>query len=56
MPTHEKHDTHQKALSLNLDVSIFGSFRGNRCGTRGGSLVSACGRCLRHGSENDLGL
>src|ERR1700739_442832 len=26
MPTHEKHDTHQKALSLNLDVTIFGSF------------------------------
>jgi len=26
MPTHEKHDTHQKALSLNLDTTIFGSF------------------------------
>lgn len=26
MPTHEKHDTHQKALSLNLDTRIFGSF------------------------------
>jgi hypothetical protein len=26
MPTHEKHDTHQKALSLNLDITIFGSF------------------------------
>jgi hypothetical protein len=26
MPTDEKHDTHQKALSLNLDLSIFGSF------------------------------
>ncbi|HEY6264860.1 MAG TPA: hypothetical protein VIW93_08665 [Candidatus Acidoferrum sp.] len=26
MPTHEKHDTHQKALFLNLDVTIFGSF------------------------------
>jgi hypothetical protein len=26
MLTHEKHDTHQKALSLNLDVTIFGSF------------------------------
>src|SRR5271154_2502060 len=26
MPTHEKHDTHQKALSLNLDLTIFGSF------------------------------
>jgi hypothetical protein len=26
MPTHEKHDTHQKALSLNLDGTIFGSF------------------------------
>jgi hypothetical protein len=26
MPTHEKHDTHQKALSLNLDATIFGSF------------------------------
>ncbi|HET7207945.1 MAG TPA: hypothetical protein VFI95_15320 [Terriglobales bacterium] len=26
MPTHEKRDTHQKALSLNLDAAIFGSF------------------------------
>ena len=26
MPTHEKHDTHEKALSINLDTSIFGSF------------------------------
>jgi hypothetical protein len=26
MPTNEKHDTHQRALSLNLDVTIFGSF------------------------------
>jgi len=26
MPAQEKRDTHQKALSLNLDVSIFGSF------------------------------
>jgi len=26
MPTNEKLDTHQKALSLNLDLSIFGSF------------------------------
>ena len=26
MPTHEVLDTHQKALSLNLDVTIFGSF------------------------------
>jgi hypothetical protein len=26
MPTHEKLDTHQKALSLNLDLTIFGSF------------------------------
>src|SRR5215470_7240350 len=26
MPTHEKHDTHQKALLLNLDATIFGSF------------------------------
>jgi hypothetical protein len=26
MPAHEKHDTHQKALSLNLDATIFGSF------------------------------
>jgi hypothetical protein len=26
MPTHEKRDTHQKALSLNLDAGIFGSF------------------------------
>jgi len=26
MPTHEKHDTHEKALSLNLDTMIFGSF------------------------------
>src|ERR1700756_272119 len=26
MPTHEKHDTHHKALSLNLDTTIFGSF------------------------------
>jgi hypothetical protein len=26
MPTDEKHDTHQKALSLNLDATIFGSF------------------------------
>jgi hypothetical protein len=26
MPTYEKHDTHQKALSINLDLTIFGSF------------------------------
>jgi hypothetical protein len=26
MSPHEKHDTHQKALSINLDPSIFGSF------------------------------
>jgi len=26
MPTHEKHDTHHKALSINLDRTIFGSF------------------------------
>ena len=26
MSTHEKHDTHQKALSINLDSTIFGSF------------------------------
>jgi len=26
MHTHEKHDTHQKALSINLDATIFGSF------------------------------
>ena len=26
MPAYEKHDTHQKALSLNLDATIFGSF------------------------------
>jgi len=26
MPTHEKRDTHRKALSLNLDATIFGSF------------------------------
>ncbi|HTQ61075.1 MAG TPA: hypothetical protein VMI32_12660 [Candidatus Solibacter sp.] len=26
MPPLERHDTHQKALSLNLDVTIFGSF------------------------------
>lgn len=26
MPNHEKYDTHQKALSLNLDDTIFGSF------------------------------
>jgi hypothetical protein len=26
MLTNERHDTHQKALSLNLDASIFGSF------------------------------
>jgi hypothetical protein len=26
MPTHEAHDTHRKALSLNLDATIFGSF------------------------------
>jgi hypothetical protein len=26
MPTHEKHDTYQKALSLNLDTTVFGSF------------------------------
>src|SRR5262250_2935422 len=26
MPTHERLDTHQKALSLNLDTTIFGSF------------------------------
>ena len=26
MPAHEKHDTHHKALSLNLDTTIFGSF------------------------------
>lgn len=26
MPTHEQRDTHQKALSLNLDAAIFGSF------------------------------
>jgi len=26
MPTHEKHDTHEKALSINLDTTIFGSF------------------------------
>lgn len=26
MATQEKHDTHQKALSLNLDLSVFGSF------------------------------
>jgi hypothetical protein len=26
MPTFEKHDTHHKALSLNLDTRIFGSF------------------------------
>lgn len=26
MPTHEKHDTHEKALSINLDVTVFGSF------------------------------
>ena len=26
MPEHEKHDTHQKALSLNLDPTTFGSF------------------------------
>ena len=26
MATHDKHDTHQKALSLNLDPTIFGSF------------------------------
>jgi hypothetical protein len=26
MPTHAKHDTHEKALSINLDVTIFGSF------------------------------
>src|SRR5246127_4488273 len=26
MPTREKHDTHQKALSLNLDATTFGSF------------------------------
>jgi len=26
MPTQEKHDTHEKALSINLDTSIFGSF------------------------------
>lgn len=26
MPNHEKHDTHQKALALNLDDTIFGSF------------------------------
>lgn len=26
MPTHERQDTHEKALSLNLDPTIFGSF------------------------------
>jgi hypothetical protein len=26
MPVHETHDTHQKALSLNLDTTVFGSF------------------------------
>src|SRR6266850_5315372 len=26
MSTREKHDTHQKALALNLDTTIFGSF------------------------------
>ena len=26
MPTHEKHDAHEKALSINLDPTIFGSF------------------------------
>jgi hypothetical protein len=26
MPTHETHDTHHKALSLNLDTTVFGSF------------------------------
>lgn len=26
MATHDKHDTHQKALSLNLDPTVFGSF------------------------------
>jgi hypothetical protein len=26
MPTHEAHDTHHKALSLNLDTTVFGSF------------------------------
>jgi hypothetical protein len=26
MPSHEKQDTHQKTLSLNLDTTIFGSF------------------------------
>ena len=25
MPTHEKHDTYQKALALNLDTTVFGS-------------------------------
>ena len=26
MPTHERHDTHHKALALNLDATVFGSF------------------------------
>ena len=26
MPTHETHDTHHKALSLNPDTTVFGSF------------------------------
>src|SRR5689334_3764128 len=26
MPTHEKRDTHQKALNINLDATSFGSF------------------------------
>ncbi len=32
MSTREKHDTHQKALALNLDTAIFGSFAEIRAG------------------------
>jgi hypothetical protein len=32
MPTREKHGTHQKALALNLDTTILGSFAEIRAG------------------------
>ena len=54
MPASEKVDTHQKALSLNLDSSVFGSFAEIGAGQEVARLVFAGRRRFRHRCQNDF--
>ncbi len=48
MPSTQKLDTHHKALTINLDVSTFGSFAEIGAGQGSRALVPYRGRGFRH--------